>query len=204
MCPNWDYFLPVGFTDITSDIDESHTSLDQSFVPQSKKRKSSAKEDEQTAKAQLWKALATQLSQGNSSNNHSASNLNAKQGVTQQQEDRAYIFGRTVADSLLQCDTKAWPRLKKKIMDIFFEHEEQKLTSHSFYQTLPAYNSQQQQAYTELLRNVYPSPAHQQQQINRNNIMSPTEQCSNQAFSPSNSSTHSNSSEFHSNNSEFY
>ena len=58
---NWEYFTSVRFIDVTSDIDESHTSLGESLVPQSKKRKSSAKEDEQTAKAVLWKALTTQL-----------------------------------------------------------------------------------------------------------------------------------------------
>ena len=126
--------------DVTSDIDESHTSLGESLIPQSKKRKSSAKEDEQTAKAELWKALTTQLSQGSSLNSHTESKLTAKQGATQQ-EDRAYVFGRTVADSLLQCDTKDWPRLKKKIMDIFFEYEEKKLTSNRFNQTTTPYNN---------------------------------------------------------------
>ena len=127
---NWEYFTSMCFIDVTSDIDESHTSLGESLLPQSKNRKSSAKEDEQTAIAELWKALTTQLSQGSSLNSHTESNLNAKQGATQQ-EDRAYVFGRSVADSLLQCDTKDWSRLKKKIMDIFFECEEQKLTSNS-------------------------------------------------------------------------
>ena len=106
-------------------------------------------EDEQTAKAELWKALTTQLSQVSSLNSHTESNLNAKQGATQQ-EDRAYVFGRTVADSLLQCDTKDWPRLKKKIMDIFFEYEEQKLTSNRFNQT----NTLQQSTAASLCRIV--------------------------------------------------
>ena len=67
---NWEYFTSMRFIDVTSNIDESHTSLGESLVPQSKKRKSSAKEDEQTAKAELWKALTTQLSQGSSLNSH--------------------------------------------------------------------------------------------------------------------------------------
>ena len=165
------------FIDVTSEIDEYHTSLGESLVPHSKKRKSSAKEDEQTAKAELWKGLTTQLSQGSSLNSHTESNLNAKQGATQQ-EDRANDFGRAVANSLLQCDTKDWPRLKKKIMDILFEYEEQKLTSNRFNQTTTPYNNQQQQAYAELLRNVYPSSAQNQQPIIHNNVMSPTNQCS--------------------------
>ena len=91
-----------------------------------------------------------------------------------------FVFGRTVADSLLQCDTKDWSRLKKKIMDIFFEYEEQKLTSNRFNQTTTPYSNQQQQAYAELLRKVYQSSAQNQQPIIHNNVMSPTNQCSNQ------------------------
>ena len=124
------------FIDVTSDIDESLSSLEPPNVPQIKEKKLSVKEDEQSAKAQLWKALATHLSQGNSSKTHTEGNGNIKQVATLL-EDRAFVFGRTVADSLLQCDTKDWPRLKKKIMDIFFEHEEQKSSSNSYYQTSP-------------------------------------------------------------------
>ena len=96
-----------------------------------------------------------------------------------------------------RCDTKDWPLLKKKIMDIFFEYKEQKLTSNRFKQTTTPYSNQQQQAYAELLRNVYPSSAKKQQPIIHNNVMSPKNQSSSQvAFSPSNSSTHSNSSDY--------
>ena len=82
------------FIDVTSDIDESHTSLGESLVPQSKKRKSSAKEDEQTAKAELWKALTTQLSQGNSLNSHTESNLNAKQGASSKRIGRMFLVAQ--------------------------------------------------------------------------------------------------------------
>jgi hypothetical protein len=67
---NWDFFNSMCFIDVTCDIDKSQTSLDSpaSLVPPSKKKKLSVKEDEQSAKTQLWKALATQLTQGNSVN----------------------------------------------------------------------------------------------------------------------------------------
>lgn len=189
---NWDYFTSMRFIDVTSDIDESLSSLEPPNVPQIKKKKLSVKEDEQSAKAELWKALAAQLSQGNSSKTHSEGNGNIKQGATPL-EDRAFVFGRTVADSLLQCDTKDWPRLKKKIMDIFFEHEEQKSSSNSYYQTSPPCSNQQQQIFANLLRNVYTSSAHQQQ--SPLDMMPCTDQSSNYtAFSPGNTSTYSNDS----------
>ena len=141
---------------------------------------------------QLWKALAAQLSQGNSSKTHSEGNGNIKQGATPL-EDRAFVFGRTAVDSLLQCNTKDWPRLKKEIMDIFFEHQEEKLSSNSYYQTSPPCSNQQQQIFANLLRNVYTSSAHQQQ--SPLDVMPFTDQSSNYAaFSPDKTSTYSNGS----------
>ena len=75
---NWDYFTSLRFIDVTSDIDKSLSLLEPPKVPQIKKKKLSVKEDEQSAKALLWKALAAQLSQGNSSKTHSESNGNIK------------------------------------------------------------------------------------------------------------------------------
>ena len=139
-----------------------------------------------------YKALPAQLSQGNSSKAHSEINGNIKQGAAPL-EDWAYVFGRTVADSLLQCDTKDWPRLKKKIMDIFFEHKEQKSSSNSYYQTSPPCSNQQQQIFANLLRNIYTSSAHQQQYTL--DMMPCTDQSSKYtAFSPGNTSTYSNDS----------
>ena len=53
------------------------------------------------------------ISQGKFSKTHSEGNSNTKQGATPL-EDWAFVFGQTVADSFFQCDTKDWPRLKKK------------------------------------------------------------------------------------------
>ena len=75
---NWDYYTSMHFIDVTSDIDESLSSLELPNVPQIKKMKLSVNEDEQSAKAQLWKALAAQLSQGNPSKTHSDGNGNIK------------------------------------------------------------------------------------------------------------------------------
>ena len=40
--------------------------------------------------------------------------------------ESALRFGQVVADSLMQCDVKDWPRLKKQVMDLFFEYEVEK------------------------------------------------------------------------------
>ena len=180
---NWDYFTSMLFIDMTSDIDESLSSLEPPNVPQIKKKKLSVKEDEQFLQLSYLKVTPQKLI--------------VKATVTlnkvQQHWKIAFVFGRTVADSLLQCDTKDWPRLKKKIMDIVFEHEEQKSSSNSYYQTSPPCSNQQQQIFANLLRNIYTSSAHQQQ--------SPLDMmpCTYQsldciAFSPGNTSTYSNDS----------
>uniref|UniRef100_A0A7M5WWF9 MADF domain-containing protein n=1 Tax=Clytia hemisphaerica TaxID=252671 RepID=A0A7M5WWF9_9CNID len=44
-------------------------------------------------------------------------------------EESAQRFGLVVADSLLQCEMSDWPRLKKKIMDLFYDYEENKCLS---------------------------------------------------------------------------
>jgi len=168
-------------------------------MPPSKQRRIStkaAKEDEQSAKAQLWKALATQLTQGNSPTiSQNQSNGNAKQSAL---EDKAHVFGRTVADSLLQCETKDWPLLKKKIMDLFFEYEQQK-SNDSRYYPMPAPIFQQQQHqpqhlpqhfYSDMIRNIPTPPALHRQQT----FSSATKSTKRVDFSPDNSSTWSNDS----------
>ena len=78
--------------------------------------------------------LATQLSQGNSVNTRNEDSGQIKLGLTTL-EYRAHLFGHTVADSLLQCDAKDWPLLKKKIMDLFFEYEGRESNASSHYPT---------------------------------------------------------------------
>ena len=45
--------------------------------------------------------------------------------------ERANLFGKTVADNLLQCDPKDWTLIKKKIFDLFFDYEKGNLTPRS-------------------------------------------------------------------------
>ena len=52
--------------------------------------------------------------------------------------DRANLFGKVVADSLLQYEPGDWSYLKKKkVMDVFYDFEQHKLTGRSNYQATP-------------------------------------------------------------------
>ena len=47
-------------------------------------------------------------------------------GASIYRAESAQRFGQVVADSLMQCEVKDWPRMKKQIMDLFFEYEVEK------------------------------------------------------------------------------
>jgi len=95
--------------------------------------KTQAVSDEQTAKAELWKALTNSLNQ---KNNQPVQPIEQPKSNNQQQkvysknesnlEKRAERFGKMVADNFPQCDPKGWITLKKKVMDLFFDYEQQK------------------------------------------------------------------------------
>lgn len=156
----WTFYNNMEFVDITCSMDESVDTLDKEDKesddepppPPKKKPKGQEKADEQAAKAQLWKALATSLShqpqyqpqhyqQGPSSSSNQQSNLEA----------RASLFGKLVADNLLQCDVSDWTYLKKRIMDFFFEYEQQKKP---VYQ--PPSRSRHSGTFTGLLQDSQP------------------------------------------------
>ena len=44
--------------------------------------------------------------------------------------EKANLFGNVVADTLLQYEIKEWVYLKKKIMDVFFDYDQQKQVGH--------------------------------------------------------------------------
>ena len=100
---------------------------------------------------------------------------------------RRCFFVRTVTDSLLQCDTK--DRIKKKVIDLFFGYEQQKLNvgSHLHALFLPGSPPfQQQQTFTEILSSSsHSSPFYQQQHQHTFHMMQNPNRCD---FSPSNAS----------------
>ena len=112
----WEHFDQMSFLELTPECDTSISTLDDSFEPPAPKKSKSNKETSQDAKMSLWSALANSLNQ------------NQNQATENQQrtrlEERADLFGKTVADHLLQCDPKDWTMLKKKIVDIFYDYEQ--------------------------------------------------------------------------------
>ena len=102
-------------------------------------------------------------------------------------KERAHPFVRTVADSLLQCDTK--DHIKKKVIDLFFGYEQQKLNvgSHLHALFLPGSPPfQQQQTFTEMLSSSsHSSTFYQQQHQHTFHMMQNPNRCD---FSPSNAS----------------
>ena len=136
---SWEFYNQMDFIDVTCDVDETVSSLDddsQKAEPPKKKSRAQKASDEQTAKAELWKALANSLNQKNNQQElqgeqqgSSKSNYQGQKRSSKSESDlekRAELFGKMVADNLLQCDPKDWILLKKKVMDMFFNYEQQK------------------------------------------------------------------------------
>ena len=94
------------FLDVTGDADATYTSLDsEAYVaPAPKKRKVINKSEEQDAKMELWKSLAGSLKSKQSQEN----NVRADNSLS----ERADLFGKIVADSVLQYDPKELCYLK--------------------------------------------------------------------------------------------
>ena len=125
----WEFFSHMEFLDITGDIDASYTSLDseshiEPVVLVTKKKKVIVSE-EQRAKTELWKSLAESLNSNQIQTNNAGGN--AREGSTL--SERASLFGKVVADSLLQYESHEWCFLKKKIMDVFYEYDQHKQTN---------------------------------------------------------------------------
>ena len=97
-----EYFNSMTFIEATCNVDESFNTIGESIVPPSEKQKKESKSDrisaEQNAKLEVWKALASSLT------SPTASVRQEEHQSTQGEPnlcDRAQLFGRTVADSLM-------------------------------------------------------------------------------------------------------
>ena len=145
------------FVDITEDVDESMDTINSNDLNE----KAS---EEQKAKAELWKALTVSL-QGNKSSNQTEHTTGIAHSSNNDLEKRAQLFGSMVADSLIQCETKDWALLKKRIMDIFYEYDLQKAVPINQMPISPVLNYSANQShyqvsntYTNLLRPPVSSP----------------------------------------------
>ncbi|XP_057291198.1 uncharacterized protein LOC130613858 [Hydractinia symbiolongicarpus] len=102
----WDHYNQMDFVEITCDMDETVDTMneDEPRTPAPKKRREKKMTEEQCAKAELWKALTTSITQR--ADHHEIRPQQASTYGCEAQsavEKRAQIFGSTVADSLVQC-----------------------------------------------------------------------------------------------------
>lgn len=111
-------------------MDTCYTSLDNTACAQPpKKIRKQSSDAESEAKAKLWKSLAASLKP--------QQKVAIENTEKDELSERAILFGKVVADSLLQYDPKEWSYLKKKVMDVFYNLEQQKLVSHPSYHSTP-------------------------------------------------------------------
>lgn len=157
----WEYFNQMEFVDITCEMDETINTIDDDeprVQPPTKKKRGQS--EEQSAKTELWKALAHSITH----NPNNQSHIQQQQvqepsfsGTQSSLEQRAHLFGRLVADNLLQCDTRDWTFLKKKVMDMFFEYEQQKEVSTSMSHAYQLQPGSRPERFTAMLRSTSPA-----------------------------------------------
>ena len=107
----WEHFHQMEFLESTPEADIALSTLDESLdetPPAAKKSKTSKESD---ARAALYNALAKSFEEPSK---------NSKSKVDENSlSERAALFGKTVADNLLQCDPKDWTLIKKKSLTFF-------------------------------------------------------------------------------------
>lgn len=148
----WTHFNSMEFVDVTCDMDRTENTIDSPGEsdselpppPPRKKSKAQEKEEERMAKTELYRSLIKQLSA------QPQSQVVQTQPSNSSLESRANLIGKLVADNLLQYDPKDWTYLKKKIMDLFFDYEQEKANLTN--QTYEFSQGNQEESYTALLQ----------------------------------------------------
>ena len=207
---SWEHFEHMAFLETTPDTDSAMSTLDKSddTTPPAPKKSKSSQESE--ARAALYTALAKSFEKPTSP---PPSSSEVKKDGNKLME-RANLFGKTVADNLLQCDPKDWTLIKKKNFDLFFDYEQGNLTSrnnsatpfNSFNYSQPNNTAYQNPGYTGHQTPAQPQNNqsssgfqyyggfnHQMQPLHRNNPQVQSPQTPYQdpyaPFSPTNSNT---------------
>ena len=116
----WEHLKQMEFLDDAANVEKSYTLLDsEPYVPHQKKRRRKNKE-ERNAKMQLWKSLTKSLT----------SKMLEEYASVRKSDyvlaEKANLFGTVFAVTLLQYEIKGWVYLKKKILDVFFDYDQQK------------------------------------------------------------------------------
>ena len=204
---SWEHFEHMTFLETTPETDPVMSALGKSAETTPPAPKKSKPSQESEARAALYIALAKSFEKPSSP---PLSSIELKKDGNNLTE-RANLFGKTVADNLLQCDPKDWTLIKKKIFDLFFDYEQGNLTSRNNTATpFNGFNYAQSNATAyENLGYTGQTPTqpqnnqsnsgfqdfsgfnHQMQPVHRNNpqVQSPQTPCQNpySPFSPTNS-----------------
>ena len=142
---------------------------------------------EDDVKIELWKSLPISLKPQDNVNTKSES------------FERATLFGKVVADSLLQYNPKECCYLKKKVLDVFYDYEQHKSNRHSTYPNNPSYlanqfiqeNNFRPTHFSNMASNVRNNgmpmnqSSHKKTSISQNNEVdpfSPLSMCSNDSY----------------------
>ena len=132
---SWEHFEHMTFLETTPETDPVMSTLGKSAETTPPAPKKSKPSQESEARAALYIALAKSFEKPSSPPPSSIELKKDGNNLT----ERANLFGKTVADNLLQCDPKDWTLIKKKIFDLFFDYEQGNLTSRN--NTVTPFNS---------------------------------------------------------------
>ena len=123
---NWEHFQQITFLESTPETNSSLSTIDNCEIkpPAPKKSKASQESD---ARVALYITLPKSFDK------LTAPQLNTSESTKSENSlaERPNLFGKTVADNLLQCDPKDWTLIKKKIFYLFFDYEQGNLTPRS-------------------------------------------------------------------------
>ena len=106
----------MAFLQSTQETNSPLSTLDECEItpPAPKKSKASQESD---AKAALYIALTKCFDKPTAPQPNTSESKKGENSLA----ERANLFGKTLADNLLQCDPKDWTLIKKKIFDLFFD-----------------------------------------------------------------------------------
>ena len=122
---SWEHFEQMAFLETTPETDPTISTLKRSIETTPPAPKKSKNSQESEARAALYNALAKSFEGPSPPSASSCEKRNETSSLT----ERANLFGKTVADNLLQCNPKDWTLIKKKIFDLFFDYEQGNLTA---------------------------------------------------------------------------
>ena len=121
---NWDFNSQMEFLRVSCNVDESFLLLDaKPYEPPKKECSINVKNEEQVAKAELWRTLAATLKSNQNGSGNSYHGANVGDNMP---SDRVSLCRK----HSMQYDQTKWVCIKEKVLDAFYDYEQQKLKKH--------------------------------------------------------------------------